>query len=351
MARVDKQYDFLGLIDKKIYNYRDKQVNARNNVAYMLDRSNVMFKYHNLPDTIPATELEKLIQSTGFAVIGKINGELYALNAGLGGEPDVYNRPTQAVVSVPAFNFNATWNIGKDCEIIPNDSMKLGLIPLFAKYCTLMNENEISIMLSVINQRISFLLSANDDNTIASAKQLLKDIEDGKQGVVSDSKVFDSFKAQALTKNAGTGITDLIELEQYLKASMFNEIGLNANYNMKRERLSESEVEMNGDNLYPLVDDMASNRKSAVERINNLFGTDIQVEFNSSWDYRIYQGLSIHNTGDEITPEQLDAQLPDEPAQQETVETSVENVETSEVEATEEEKQEEGKDDNEPENS
>lgn len=345
MAKIDKQFSYLGLIDRGVYNYLDKTVNARNNVAYMLDRSNVMFKYHNLPETIPASELEKMIQATGFAVIGKINGELYALNAGLGGKPDVYNRPTQAIVSVPALDYNATWDIGKDCEIIPNDSMKLGLIPLFAKYCTLMNENEISIMLSVINQRISFLLSANDSNTIESAKQLLKDIEAGKQGVVSDSKVFDSFKAQALTKNSGTGITDLIELEQYLKASMFNEIGLNANYNMKRERLSESEVEMNGDNLYPLVDDMASNRKSAIERINNLFGTDIQVEFNSSWDYRIYQGASIHNTKDEITTTQVDEQLPDETTTQTDVENTVENVETNEVE-----EQEEGKE-NEPENS
>lgn len=348
MAKIDKQFSYLGLIDKTVYNYLDKSVNARNNVAYMLNRSNVMFKYHNLPDTIPASELEKMIQANGFAVIGKINGELYALNAGLGGEPDVYNNPTEAIVSVPAFNYNATWKIGTDCEVITNDSMNMGLIPLFAKYCTLMNENEISIMLSVINQRISFLLSANDDNTIASAKQLLKDIEAGKQGVVSDSKVFDSFKAQALTKNAGTGITDLIELEQYLKASMFNEIGLNANYNMKRERLSESEVEMNGDNLYPLVDDMASNRKSGVERINNLFGTDIQVEFNSSWDYRIYQGLSIHNTGDEITTEKVDEELPVETTSTDVVDNSVETVETIEEEKQDE--QEEGKED-EPENS
>lgn len=348
MAKIDKQFSYLGLIDKTVYNYLDKAVNARNNVAYMLNRSNVMFKYHNLPDTIPASELEKMIQANGFAVIGKINGELYALNAGLGGEPDVYNNPTEAIVSVPAFNYNATWKIGKDCEVITNDTMHMGLIPLFAKYCTLMNENEISIMLSVINQRISFLLSANDDNTIASAKQLLKDIEAGKQGVVSDSKVFDSFKAQALTKNAGTGITDLIELEQYLKASMFNEIGLNANYNMKRERLSESEVEMNGDNLYPLVDDMASNRKSGVERVNNLFGTDIQVEFNSSWDYRIYQGLSIHNTGDEITTEKIDEELPGETTSPTVVDNSVETVET--IEEKKQDEQEEGKED-EPENS
>lgn len=345
MGKIDKKFDYLGLVDRAVYNYLDKPTNARNNVAYMLDRSNIMFKYHGLPESIPASELEKMIQTTGVATVGRINGELYVVNAGLGGEPDVYNRPTQAVVSVPALNYNATWDIDKDCVVIKNDSMGMGLTPLFAKYCTLMNENEISIMLSVVNQRINYLLSANDDNTIASARQFLKDIADGKQGVVSDSKVFESFKATVLSKTQGSGITDLIELEQYLKASMFNEIGLNANYNMKRERLSESEVEMNGDNLYPLVDDMLSQRQDAVEKINSLFGTDIQVEFNSSWDYRIYQGASIHNTEQEVNSEQLETTNSEETT---TVENPVETVEKIETESSD--PVEEGEKD-EPENS
>ena len=346
MAKVDKKFDYLGLIDRAVYNHLDKATNVRNNVVYMLDRSNVMFKYHNLPDSIPASEIEKILQTSCFAVVGKINGELYALNAGLGGETDVYSRPTQAVVSVPYLNYNATWEIGKDCIVIKNDTAALGLVPMFAKYCTLMNETEISMRLATINERIAFLMSASDDNTIDSAKKFLVDIEAGKQGVISDSKVFESFKANPLSKGNNSGITDLIELEQYLKGSMFNEIGLNANYNMKRERLSESEVEMNGDNLYPLVDDMLSNRRSAIERINAMFETDIQVEFNSSWDYRIYQGESIHNTGEEISTEEINTETEEAP---ETVEdTSTEEVAEQAVEA--EPEQEKGEED-EPANS
>ena len=98
---MDKKFDYLGLIDRAVYNHLDKATNVRNNVVYMLDRSNVMFKYHNLPDSIPASEIEKILQTSGFAAVGKVNGEVYALNAGLGRETDVSNRPTQAVVSVP----------------------------------------------------------------------------------------------------------------------------------------------------------------------------------------------------------------------------------------------------------
>ena len=103
---------------------------------------------------------------------------------------------------------------------------------------------------------------------------------------------------------------------------------------------------MNGDNLYPLVDDMLSNRRSAIERINTMFETDIQVEFNSSWDYRIYQGESIHNTDEEISTEEINTETEEAPT---TVEdTSTEEVTEQAVEA--EPEQEKGEED-EPANS
>ena len=296
MAKIDKQFSYLNLLDISKYNYLDKETNVNTNIGYMLNRSNIMFKYHNLPDTVPERELEKLNQTNGFSIWCKINGDLYAINGGLGGVGDVYNRPTKATISVPYLNYNATLDIDTDCIIMSNDSNNMGLLPMFAKYCTLMNENEITMLLATVNKRIQNLLSANDDNTVASAKQFLADVFSGKQGVIAESKLFDSLKVNNSTNNNNVSLTDLFEFEQYLKASMYNEIGLSANFNMKRERLTSAEVESNTDNLYPLVDDMLNNRRTAIEKINSMFGTDIEVEFNSSWDYRIFNGASIHNT-------------------------------------------------------
>lgn len=299
-GNINKQFNFLGLDNNLIYNHLDKRKNVADMVTYMFNRSNIMFKYHNLPDSIPETELEKLLQTNGFAIVGKINGDLYAINGGLGGETDVYNRPTIATVSVPYLSYNDTWEIDKDCVVIKNDSNAIGLIPLFLKYCTLMNENEITMMLATVNKRIQNLLSANDDNTIESAKQFLKDVFEGEIGVIAESKLFDSLKVNNSSTNAQVNLKDLFEFEQYLKASMFNEIGLSANFNMKRERLTSAEIETNSDNLYPLVDDMLNNRRLAIEKINEMFETDIEVEFNSSWDYRVFEGASIHNTETEV---------------------------------------------------
>ena len=317
MAKVDKY--FLGDGDKGTgYNHLDKKTNVNNHIKYMLNRSINMFKYHNLPDTLPAKELELLLQCHGYAVICKINDNLYAVNAGLGGECDVYGNPTQAIVTVPYLNYNATLNIDTDCIVMNNDTMQTGLIPMYQKYCTLLNENEITMLLVTINKRIQNFISANDDSTVQSARKFLENVYAGKVGVIAEQRLFDSLKIANVGTNAGINLKDLFEYEQYLKASLYNEIGLSANFNMKRERLTKAEVECNTDNLYPLPDEMLSSRREAIAKINEMFGTDITVEFNSSWDYRVLGGESIDtleddNTGAEGENVTVDTDTPDTP--------------------------------------
>ena len=324
---------------------KEKDRNTRNQVMYMLDRSLLMFEYHGLPDSIPAIELERLLQSNGFAGITEVQGELYAFYGGLGGEQDVYGRPTTMVISNPALNYNETLTIDEDVILMRNDSMMLGLIPTFAKYCSLLNENEITMALASISQRVNNLISVADDNTASSADKYLKQLEDGKLGYIFESKLFDSLQTNPMNSAGGGSISDLIELHQYLKASMYNEIGLNANYNMKRERLNSAEVEMNSDNLYPLVDNMLEHRRIALEQINEKYGTEISVEFNSSWDYRINQGEDIDDeyleqADNQGNGEDMDfSQLLDNPTEtegngednsQDTVEATTEDTQSNE---------------------
>ena len=70
---------------------------------------------------------------------------------------------------------------------------------------------------------------------------------------------------------------------QYYKGSFLNELGLNANFNMKRERISDNEAALNVDGIMPFIDNMLSERKRAVDSINEMFGTDIVVDYNSVW--------------------------------------------------------------------
>lgn len=267
----------------KLYDFNDKEAAVRNYIAYMLDRTQRIFEYKGLPDTIPQRMLEFLLQVNGYACFGECNGELYAFYGGLGGEPDAYYRPTICVVANPYLKFNKSFKIDEDCVIMRNDSLLYGLLPLFSRYATAMAENDISFRLSSVNTRIEFLLSAPDDPTKAAAEKFLKDIEEGRQGVIASNEFLEGIKAQEVGRSMRT-FTDLIEYQQYLKASWFNEIGLNANYNMKREKLSTTESQMNNDALLPLVEDMLEQRRLACEKVNEMFGTDISVDFASSWE-------------------------------------------------------------------
>ena len=297
MAKIDKYYG--GIDYHSSYDYQDKERNVSNYVKYMFTRSVTMFHYTGLPETIPQEELEKLLQFNGYCCIAEVDGSLYALNGSLGGEGDAYNRPTTCTVANPALKLSKTFKIDEDCIIINSDSMYMGLTPLFEKYCTMLNESDITIILATINKRIQMLISANDDNTVESAKQFIKDIENGKLGVVAETKLFDSLKVNNTANNNNVNLKDLFEMNNYLKASMYNEIGLGSNNNMKREQLTVSEIESNTDSYYPLVDNMLMCRRKALDKINEMFGTNIQVEFNSSWDYRYKNGEPVDTLKDD----------------------------------------------------
>ena len=260
-----------------------KQKLGESHVLYMLNRTQAMFDYEGLPETIPARNLEIILQLNGNCFATKVNGDYYVFAGGLGGEPDVYYEPTIYTVANPALNFSKCLEIDKDGVLIRNDSYGVGLLPMFKKYASLLTENEITMRVCDITTRMAFLLSAADDRTKASAEQFLDRILDGKLGVISDNAFLESLKVNPTTSNNAIRLTDLIEYQQYLKAAWFNDLGINANYNMKRESISPNEAQLNDDALLPLVDDMLEARKLGIEKFNNMYGLDVKVSLSSSW--------------------------------------------------------------------
>ena len=254
----------------------------RDYISYFLNRLCSMFKYDNLPDTIPAKYIDLYTMYSGCCLFYKHNGNYYVSYGGLSGYPDVYYQPTQFTVANPALNLTKTFNIDVDSVLIRNDALMVGVMPLLKRYCSLMVENLVSMRMEIINTRIPFILGASDDSTLESANLFIKKIVDGKLSVIGESKFFEDLKVLPTTTRT-SNLTNLIEEQQYLKASLYNELGLNANYNMKRESINSNESQLNDDMLTPLIDDMLHEREIAIDKINELFGLDIKVSFNSAW--------------------------------------------------------------------
>ena len=115
----------------------------------------------------------------------------------------------------------------------------------------------------------------------------MKNIVDGKtpESIIGNS-LYDAIKSYPMDSSVQGRIKEVIELKQYKKAQFENRFGLGTNYNMKRESLTDSEVDADSDTLLPTPDEMLQCRKKALELINKAFGLDISVDFNSAWKIR-----------------------------------------------------------------
>ena len=335
---------------ENLYNLYQTQVKDKDTALdtffqRVLCMTSKMFVYTGLPDSIPQVELEKILQTSGNVGIAKVNGELYALQGNRGGECDAYYRGKDFIVANPWLKLDKTYKIDSDIVVINNTPFADSILPVIGKYGVLYTDAVITLNMTSVLTRITMLISASDDKTKQSAESFLKKILDGDFSVIGENAFFKGVNMQTPPSQSNQQITQLIELLQYYKASMFNDLGLNANYNMKRERLNTQEVSMNIDALMPYVDSMLTERVEGVKRVNEMFGTDITVTLGSSWKIEHENYLSLlkatedghaHTETEDVDPVKENEQE----ETQETEETETETEETQETEETETETEE-----------
>ena len=283
---------------------KDKKQSANSYYRYFLARLSRMFEYKNLPDTIPHEMLDRYLMNNGIACITEVNGSLYCFYGNLGGPQDVYYRPTEFIISNPhirtesgeLFTANVPINPSyapcastqdepttQQGVLIRNDTEWIGLAPMLSRYAYLLAENILTLRTADVMLRITSLLTAPSDKERMAATEYLKSLEKGELGVIGESPFFDGIKLQSPPSNNGSYLTQFIEYQQYLKGSIFNELGLVANYNMKREAIGKGESTLDTDAIIPLADNMLLCRQEDMKRVNELYGTDITVSFSSAW--------------------------------------------------------------------
>ena len=268
----------------QLYQITNKRQSLTDYANSIFNRTLSMFEYKNLPDTLPQAELEKQLQANGYAVIFKYNDQLYSSCASLTGQDkSPYNQPTQAIINIPALNFNQTLTINKNCVLIKNDDLQVGLLPSILKHGTLAIENEITMLLADYNARIQTLISAGTDQTIQDAQKYINQIVDGNLSIIGENAFYQDLKTHNPSQNSKENFQDLIAYEQFIKSDLYNELGLSSLNNMKKERLITSEVDSESDQIYPYVDNMFRNRKDGINMVNKLFNGKIKVDFGSTW--------------------------------------------------------------------
>ena len=319
-----------------MFDFKDKTTNLDYMNRYIYAKTLSMFDYEGLPETIPEIELEKQLQKTGSAFITEVNGELYSFTGTPSGELDVYGNYSKIRIDNTALKLHKEFDTEHDGILFSNDDENLGLYQVVNRYNSLLLENEITMFLDSYNTRIQSLISAGDDTTKESAEQYLQKVIDGELGVIGENRLFEGIKTHNAKVQGQGSVVQLIELNQYIKANLLNELGLNANYNLKRERLNTSEVTMNDDLLRPFVDNMLTCREKAVERLNEKYNLNVTVQFGSIW-----ASQNVEPESEVIEPESEVVEPESESDDSTDSEILVINVNTKDVEINSDEESDE----------
>lgn len=296
---------------------RDRHSIAQEYFINFLNRTDAMFKYTGLPDTIPAYILERYLKVNGWAGIArapetaqKHAGELVCFFGGIGETPDMYYQPTAIILANPVLG-SKTYKIGEDCVWAKNDSCHQGIAHILARYSHLLAANDISINIAQVTTRMPFALTAETEAEVKSAEKFVKDAEEGKLGIIKSSAFNGGTEPKPTSSDSSGGyIKALIELHQYLKAQCNNDLGVGSNFNMKRERMTTAEVENNSPYLLPLVDEMLKFRKIMCDEVNAMFGTNWSVELDSAWELEDIEQTTAATESIEIDKEGNDGNVP-----------------------------------------
>lgn len=267
----------------KDLNIKNKKTALINFIDNMLNKTQQIFEYKNLPDSIPEDILERMLQTNGNVFFHEVRGTLYVFTGGLGGVPDVYYYPTIYTIANPALQYSTSARIGIDGVLMKNDSAMQGLLPLLHKYGVLLTEMDISINNTIINTRDYNAFAAGDDRTKLSAEEYQRKIEAGETAVIAENQLLDGIRRLPSQSTSGT-LRDLRETYQYLKSLLYSDLGLKTAFNMKSQYVSDEENIINDDTLLPLIDNMLECRQTAIEDVNKMYGLDIQVKLRGTWE-------------------------------------------------------------------
>ena len=303
-----------------------------------LERTLTMFKWNNLPDSMPERELELIHQINGYGIATEYSGEIVALWGSWAPPYDLYYRAKNVLVNNPWAEpaIDKKFEIGKDCVLFRNDPLNRGMLPLFEKYAAMMTEAEVTFIRALINFRAMFVFTGDSDADKESAETFMKQIEAGKAGSMVSGGFESEVGANPLLGSASNYITQSIEAQQYILGMLYQKIGIQSTFNMKRERLTDDETQLDTDPLRPLIDAMLEERQNFCKAVNEKYGLNISVEFNSSWS-KYNEDELVGDQDEKITEDTEDGQINIEP-QTETVAEETDqigNEETAETDTEE----------------
>lgn len=251
-----------------------------------------IFDYENLPENISKIDIENNLILLGYCGIIDKGGKLYAPFTRIF-DYDVNYQPTKLVFANCRLVDYRTFTIGENCEVIYNTSMRYrvwnlkvdgGLVTFIGRYARQLADVEATLNIYTVNSRITSYPTADGDKMASSIKAFFDKITLGENAVISDDAIINRFRNVDINRaNIRDGVNDWLIARDKILEQFYRDIGVRMN-NPKKAQVNEEEIEANDQLLLISIDDMYKARVEGLERVNDMFGTDIRVSINERFD-------------------------------------------------------------------
>lgn len=251
-----------------------------------------IFSYDNLPERITKEDIENSLILLGHATVFDRKGHLYSVFSRIY-DFDYHYQPTKMVYANPRLVDAHIYTIGEDCEVIYNTSMKhrvwnlkvdSGLYTFIARYARQFADIEATLNIYTVNSRITSYPTADGDKMASSIKAFFDKIKLGQNAVIADDAIINRFRNVDINRSSiRDGVNDWLIARDKIFEQFLRDIGVRMN-NPKKAQVNEEEIEANDQLLLISLDDLLLARQEGVDRVNNLFGTDMKVKINERFD-------------------------------------------------------------------
>lgn len=254
-----------------------------------------LIRFDNLPDHIDEEFLKESLILQGRVCFTQFNEHLYALTGNIGGEPDCYKVPSLFIIANPILgskqvkvrHMDGNTSVDGLEGIVVGlthvdthmvDMGAVGLYRLIYNYAGMLADNFVSLNCAQINSRVQVAFVADNDTLANSAEKVLKDLYNGKPYKVLRQDILNKLTVSPIAASgANTTIISLIEAHATILADFWSELGIAYNSNRKRQYVGKAESEMDTGSLSLNIDSIINSIREGIERVNELFGTDIRV--------------------------------------------------------------------------
>ena len=235
------------------------------------------FKWNNLPPSVDERFLEMVLFNKGYALF--FDDEDYGymgLTCNFEGTFNPYNIPTRYHAYAPN-GFYRDRNISNSV-LIYNNYLRTPSFSVIWEYAERIAEIQRVIDINAKAQKTPVMILC-DEESLLSMKNLYMQY-DGNYPVVYGRKgtlIPDDFKV--LDTHAEFKGNDLYKLKRQLWEEVLGYLGVSANLN-KREKMIAGEVALSTNEIEMSRLTTLNARKQACDKINRMFGLDIDVDFN-----------------------------------------------------------------------